>query len=71
MVPQSAPPTCPTCQGLLAKRPQAKTKCRHCGAFIYVRTRAGGGRWLLAEGELAGVDAVVLVGVGELAVVVA
>jgi hypothetical protein len=57
MVPESAPPTCPTCQGLLPKRPQAKTKCRHCGAFIYVRTRAGGGRWLLAETELAAVQA--------------
>jgi hypothetical protein len=57
MVPESAAPTCPACQRALAKRPQAKTKCRHCGAFIYVRTRAGGGRWLLAEAELAAVEA--------------
>jgi hypothetical protein len=53
MIPESSPPTCPTCASPLAKRPKAKTRCRHCGAFIYVRSRPADGRWLLAERELA------------------
>lgn len=30
---------CPYCFKALAKRPQKKTKCSHCGKFILVRTR--------------------------------
>lgn len=30
---------CPYCSALLEKRPQKKTKCPHCGNFIFVRTR--------------------------------
>jgi hypothetical protein len=52
VIPESSPPTCPTCAGPLAKRPKAKTRCRHCSAFIYVRSRPADGRWLLAESEL-------------------
>jgi hypothetical protein len=52
MVPESAPPECPACHGALTKRPKAKTKCRHCGGFIYVRSGPDGGRWLIAEAEL-------------------
>lgn len=29
---------CPSCQGILRKIPGAKTKCPHCGEFMYVRT---------------------------------
>lgn len=31
---------CPYCAANLEKRPQRKTKCSHCGKFIYVRTRS-------------------------------
>lgn len=30
---------CPTCQGTLKKIPGSKTKCPHCGQFVYVRIR--------------------------------
>lgn len=30
---------CPNCHQELIKRPGRKTKCPHCGTFIYVRTR--------------------------------
>jgi hypothetical protein len=30
---------CPYCHGELKKIPSAKTKCPHCGEFMYVRTR--------------------------------
>jgi len=29
---------CPSCKGILKKVPGAKTKCPHCGEFMYVRT---------------------------------
>ena len=32
-------PVCPYCGAVLKKKPGAKTKCRACGNFIYVRTR--------------------------------
>ncbi len=32
-------PICPYCGAALKKKPGAKTKCRTCGNFIYVRTR--------------------------------
>lgn len=30
---------CPSCGGVLEKVPGAKTKCPHCGEFMFVRTR--------------------------------
>ncbi|WP_287365162.1 hypothetical protein [Thauera sp.] len=30
-------PKCPNCGGLLKKVPQRKTKCPHCGEFMFVR----------------------------------
>jgi len=30
---------CPNCHNVLSKIPGAKTKCPHCGEFIFVRTR--------------------------------
>ena len=30
--------SCPSCEGVLPKVPGAKTKCPHCGEFIFVRT---------------------------------
>lgn len=31
-------PACPSCGGALLKMPQRKTKCKHCGEFMYVRS---------------------------------
>ncbi len=31
--------TCPSCGVVLSQRPSRKTKCPHCGDFIFVRTR--------------------------------
>lgn len=31
---------CPYCGVIPAKKPERKTKCRHCGNYIYVRTRS-------------------------------
>jgi DNA-directed RNA polymerase subunit RPC12/RpoP len=31
--------TCPYCEEELAKRPERKTACPHCGRFIFVRSR--------------------------------
>ncbi len=33
--------TCPGCNGLLKKTPQRKTKCPHCGGFIFAKRRPG------------------------------
>jgi DNA-directed RNA polymerase subunit RPC12/RpoP len=30
---------CPSCGAILAERPARKTKCPHCGSYIFVRTR--------------------------------
>ncbi len=30
---------CPSCDQALAKIPGSKTKCPHCGVFMYIRTR--------------------------------
>ncbi len=57
MIPESSPPICPTCQAALARRPKAKTKCRACGAFIYVRSVPEGGRLLVKEADLATIEA--------------
>jgi hypothetical protein len=34
-------PECPYCHKVLAKVPGRKTKCLHCGEFMFVRTRPG------------------------------
>ena len=31
-------PKCPTCGGLLNRLPQRKTKCPHCGSYLFVRS---------------------------------
>ena len=49
---------CPNCGVALAKRPGSKTKCQHCGRFIFVRTRAfDRQRVLLTEAEVRTVEA--------------
>lgn len=42
------PSTCPYCGTELAKKPLRKTKCPHCGEFIYVRNKE-----VLRENDLA------------------
>jgi len=32
-------PVCPYCGAIFPKKPKAKTKCRSCGNFVYIRTR--------------------------------
>lgn len=32
-------PICPYCNAVFPKKPKAKTKCKACGNFVYVRTR--------------------------------
>jgi len=57
VIPESSPPACPTCQGELAKRPERKSRCPHCGAAIYVRSVPDGGRVLLKEADLPALEA--------------
>jgi Phage integrase family/HIRAN domain len=57
MIPESSPPICPTCGSGLARRPKTKTKCPHCGAFIYVRSIPKGGRYLVKEADLPALEA--------------
>jgi hypothetical protein len=48
---------CPTCRAALAKRPQRKATCPHCGTFIFCRTRPlDGAQVLLKESELAALE---------------
>jgi hypothetical protein len=43
---------CPYCQKALSKVPAAKTKCRNCGRFMFVRTRPqDGARVVVTAGE--------------------
>jgi len=44
---------CPYCGNPLAKTPGRKTKCPHCGGFIYVRTRPSDRKSVLATKEQA------------------
>ena len=30
---------CPSCHGILSKIPGSKTKCHHCGEYMFIRTR--------------------------------
>jgi DNA-directed RNA polymerase subunit RPC12/RpoP len=49
---------CPNCGVALAKRPGSKTRCQHCGGFIFVRTRPfDRQRVLLTEAEVNIVEA--------------
>ena len=49
---------CPNCGVALAKRPGSKTRCQHCGGFIFVRTRPfDRQRVLLTEVEVKTVEA--------------
>jgi hypothetical protein len=49
---------CPNCEVALAKRPGSKSKCQHCGGFIFVRTRPfDRRRVLLTEAEVTTLEA--------------
>ena len=53
----SAPPHCPNCHVLLEKRPQRKTKCKHCHLFIYVKYRPNDRvKRLVSESAAAEID---------------
>jgi DNA-directed RNA polymerase subunit RPC12/RpoP len=46
-------PECPYCHRVLTKIPGRKTKCPHCGQFIFVRTRpADGARVVVTQAEV-------------------
>jgi len=57
VIPDSAPPICPSWQGALAKRPKAKTRYPRCGAFIYVRSVPEGGQLLVKDADLPAIQA--------------
>lgn len=47
---------CPNCQKKLSKIPGAKTKCPHCGDFMYVRTRTDNVRVVVTKSEADKID---------------
>lgn len=47
---------CPNCQKTLSKIPGAKTKCPHCGDFMYVRTRTDNVRVVVTKSEADKID---------------
>lgn len=47
---------CPNCLGVLAKVPGRKTKCPHCGQYMYVRTRPDSVRVVVTEQEADRID---------------
>ena len=47
---------CPNCQKTLSKIPGAKTKCPHCGDFMYVRTRTDNVRVVVTKNEADKID---------------
>jgi hypothetical protein len=50
--------TCPSCNGELKKFPARKTKCPHCGNFIYVkRAPSESEKHLVTEAQAAGIEA--------------
>lgn len=50
-------PECPYCQGILVKVPARKTKCPHCGKYIFVRTQPKDKkRVLVTEEQAAAID---------------
>jgi len=51
------PPVCPHCDALLTSEPKRKTKCKHCGELIFVRTRpADGEKTLTTESGAQEID---------------
>lgn len=56
---------CPNCGATLAKVPGAKTKCPHCGRFMYVRTDPHiNARVVVGEDDLEAVDDAIAVANG-------
>lgn len=47
---------CPNCHKALSKIPGAKTKCPHCGDFMYVRTRTDNVRVVVTKNEADIID---------------
>lgn len=47
---------CPSCGGALKKLPQRKTKCPHCGEFMFVRATPGGERHLVTAAVADAID---------------
>ncbi|USN53814.1 MAG: hypothetical protein H6760_01435 [Candidatus Nomurabacteria bacterium] len=47
----SRKPECPYCQGVLVKIPARKTKCFHCGKYIFVRTQTKDRKLVLVTEE--------------------
>lgn len=47
---------CPYCKKVLSKIPGAKTKCPHCGDFMYVRTRTDNVRIVVTKNEADKID---------------
>lgn len=47
---------CPNCHKILSKIPGAKTKCPHCGDFMYVRTRTDNVRAVVTKNEADKID---------------
>ena len=51
-------PTCPSCSAVLKKFPARKTKCPHCGNFIYVKRAPGESeKRLVTEAHAVGIEA--------------
>jgi len=47
---------CPSCHGSLKKVPGAKTKCPHCGEFMFVRTTPDNVRLVVTKDEADKID---------------
>ena len=47
---------CPNCHKTLSKIPGAKTKCPHCGDFMYVRTKTNNVRVVVTKNEADKID---------------
>jgi len=48
-------PVCPYCKAIFQKKPKAKTKCKSCGNFVYVRTRPLDNEKVLVTDEQTGI----------------
>jgi ssDNA-binding Zn-finger/Zn-ribbon topoisomerase 1 len=48
---------CPYCKVEMSPLPKAKSKCKSCGAAVYVRSGPDGMRYLLQEADLAVLEA--------------
>jgi predicted RNA-binding Zn-ribbon protein involved in translation (DUF1610 family) len=47
---------CPSCSGVLKRAPGAKTKCPHCGEFMFVRTTPDNVRIVVTKNEADEID---------------